>query len=272
MSPTALSPSGRVAASCAREPLQVTRDHGKGEQKTIVLWSVPRSASTAFEKAFSRRPDTAIVHEPFTDCYYFGPQRRSSRYGDQKVVAHFTGKHAAARIAAEAKPVVFVKELAFQAAAYLEDDFLGEAVNTFLLRHPAAVMASLDALKPDFTEEEFGFTTLAQIWSRVASAAPPPIVVEGDAFRADPARVLCEFCRRLDLEFLEDMLSWERGPLRAWGLHEADSQGRWHRTLETSTGVMPPPGAKPELEIAASRRDVYERALEIYEAFLRFAI
>lgn len=41
---------------------------------------------------------------------------------------------------------------------------------------------------------------------------------------------------------------------------------------ETSTGVMPPPGAKPVLEIAARRRDVCERALEIYDAFLRFAI
>ena len=46
---------------------------------TVVIWAVPRSVSTAFEKALSRSQGVVAVHEPFTDCYYFGPTRRSSR-------------------------------------------------------------------------------------------------------------------------------------------------------------------------------------------------
>jgi hypothetical protein len=34
---------------------------------------VPRSISTAFERVFVERDDFEVLHEPFSDAYYYGP-------------------------------------------------------------------------------------------------------------------------------------------------------------------------------------------------------
>ena len=57
--------------------------------RILALWAVPRSTSTAFAKAISGGEGVRVLHEPFTDCYYFGPQRRSKRYGDSPIVAGY---------------------------------------------------------------------------------------------------------------------------------------------------------------------------------------
>ena len=50
--------------------------------RIIVLWTVPRSVSTSFERMMSARGDHAVFDEPFSRSYYFGPDRRSWRYTD----------------------------------------------------------------------------------------------------------------------------------------------------------------------------------------------
>ena len=50
--------------------------------KTVALWATPRSVSTAFQKTFSQRADTTVIHEPFADVYYFSKWRRANTFGD----------------------------------------------------------------------------------------------------------------------------------------------------------------------------------------------
>ena len=82
--------------------------------KTILLWSPPRCVSTAFEKTFSQRSDTVVVHEPFTDCYYFSRGRKSSFYGDCEELLDYDGNQAIQKIQLNSAPIIFCKELAFQ--------------------------------------------------------------------------------------------------------------------------------------------------------------
>ena len=44
------------------------------------MWTVPRSVSTSFERMMSARGDHEVFDEPFSQHYYYGPDRRSSRY------------------------------------------------------------------------------------------------------------------------------------------------------------------------------------------------
>jgi len=44
------------------------------------MWTVPRTVSTSFERMMSARGDHTVFDEPFSRSYYFGPDRRSSRY------------------------------------------------------------------------------------------------------------------------------------------------------------------------------------------------
>ncbi|MGC9666040.1 hypothetical protein ACNTMW_05720 [Planosporangium sp. 12N6] len=234
-------------------------------RRVIAVWGVPRSVSTAFEKTFAERADTTVVHEPFTDCYYFGRARRSGRYGDQPHKADRDGPWAVAEIDRASGPVVFVKDLAFQSEPYLPDDVLARLTNTFIVRHPASVLASLNPLKPDFTEDEFGFLALGRLWHRVVhTLGQPPVVVEGDAFRSHPEEVLCDYCDRVGLDFDRRMLHWNDGRIRPWSADERESQAKWHATLEHSTGILPPV-PRPPVSVPARFAAAYGRAVRIYE-------
>jgi hypothetical protein len=231
----------------------------------VCAWATPRSVSTAFEKTFTRRTDTGIVHEPFTDCYYFGPARRSARYGESATAARADSASAIAAITSEPNATVFVKDLAFQAEPYLPDDLLESVTNTFLLRHPRLVFRSLVPLKPDFTEDEFGFTALHQLWTRVTRRMElPAVVVEGTEFRRSPERVLRRYCAQVGLAYQPGMLHWDDGRIRAWGPDEALSQAKWHTTLEASHTILPP-GGDDDVDIPRERISMYRRALDIYD-------
>ena len=219
----------------------------------VLLWAVPRSVSTAFEKTFAQRADFTVIHEPFTDCYYFGPDRRSRRYGDQPSRSGYTARAACQAVSESAGKRVFAKDLCFQAEPYVDEAFLEKVTSTFILRAPQVVLASLAPLKPDFTEDEFGYTAMERLWKRVTSVSPvPPVVVEGDRFRESPRATLEAYCQRIGVPFSADMLYWEHGAIRRWEPHERDSQAKWHSTLESSHGILPvtggpKPARKPEL-------------------------
>src|SRR5436309_2259253 len=118
------------------------------------LWATPRSVSTAFGRCMAAHPDVTLVHEPFTETYYFGPERKSGRYGD---LVQSTSVEACAAKAvndslrkAGAANTVFIKELAFQGEPFIDEDIVEQATHTLIVRRPKVVACSLKKLKPDF--------------------------------------------------------------------------------------------------------------------------
>lgn len=235
-----------------------------GTQPPVVLWAVPRSVSTAFEKTFTNFGQFAVMHEPFTDCYYFGDDRRSDRYGDEKGLKVRSGAATCRDILTTGKRRRFVKELCFQAEPYIDERFLSQVTSTFIVRRPDVVLASLERLKPDFTEHEFGFTALERVWDRIRAltgSAPP--VVDGDAFRADPERLLSAYCTSIGAAYEPGMLRWADGRIRSWEPHEAASQAKWHRTLEQSSGILPP-AHRASAAAAGRHQQVLDDSWRIY--------
>lgn len=218
----------------------------------------------------SRHPDVEAVHEPFTDCYYFSARRRSDRYGDQPRKLAYGAPDVEAQLDAVTAPLVLIKDLCFQAEPYVPRDRLASAwTSVFVVRHPARVWPSLAKLKPDFTEDEFGFTALERMWERVVKeCGQPGWIVEGDQFRRNPASVLRDVCSRLGLSFQPPMTTWHDGRIREWAEDERESQQKWHRVLEGSHGVLPPAPSPPkgwEPRADRTRRRIYHEAVEIYD-------
>ena len=92
-----------------------------------------------------------VVREPFANCYYFGRDRRSMRYGNRPAVAHIDQSAVFARVLRSRRgKTCFVKELAFQGRPYVTDAFLGVARHLFLINTPEVVYSALVKLKPDF--------------------------------------------------------------------------------------------------------------------------
>ena len=48
--------------------------------RPIVLWTTPRSISTAFDRMMRERGDMTVLTEPFSVPYYMGPEQRSQRF------------------------------------------------------------------------------------------------------------------------------------------------------------------------------------------------
>jgi hypothetical protein len=245
-------------------------DVGLAGKQTIAIWAVPRSVSTAFEKTFTCLPALRTVHEPFADCYYFGPERRSNRYGGVPQPKPYNRRRAFEDLEpADGETTVF-KDLCFQAVHYIPDHLLARFTNTFIVRHPDLVVDSLRRLKPNFTEEELGFEPLAEMFERVTRLGQLPTVVEGQMFRTDPEPVLRRFCADVGIPFESAMLRWEDGRIRQWAPHEAESQAQWHSTLEASAEIEPPSPVIPPAPVELG--GVYERALAIYHRVAAFAI
>ncbi|MBC00172.1 MAG: sulfotransferase family protein [Rhodobacteraceae bacterium] len=232
----------------------------------IFLWATPRSISTALERVMKNADGLDVLHEPFTDTYYFSSKRRSRRYGDPAVPAQDPVEADAVNARLEEagrRGPVFIKDLAFQAEPYVTDALLATARNIFLTRDPLKVYASLIRIKPDFTEDEFGFTALERIWNRVHALQGAAIALDGEEFRADPHAIAYKLCVWSDVRYSPDMLTWEDGRIRDWAPHEELSQAKWHETLEKSRRILPPAAETP-VRVDPAHREMVTRAQEIY--------
>lgn len=230
----------------------------------IMMWTVPRSVSTSFERMVIERGDHTVYDEPFSKRYYFGPDRRSERYAEQLPGSSAAELLAEIEQAARERPV-FVKDMAYHAAGLLDEDLLGRFRNCFLVRDPSATLRSLVARWPDFTDEEAGWDALAEAAAVVEGLGQPLVVVDAGDLCLDPAGTVASWCAAMDLPYDEAALTWEPGMRPEWELW-AD----WHASTAGSSGFHPlhdpppPPGAdEPRLHT------LHTRALPVYERLHR---
>jgi len=228
----------------------------------IFVWTVPRSVSTAFERALIEHPDTSVHHEPFTLPWYFGPDRRSDRYLDRPPRADATWEAAVDRLMNDQAPVVVAKVMAYCATPCLDSIPLERFRHTALIRHPASTVPSLWRGAHDtertgwsgFDEREVGFDALETALEATGDA----VVMDADDLLADPPQMLRAWCEAVGLSCDPTMLTWQPGPVPGWDLWPG-----WHDAAERSAGLVrrdrrPPPAVDEHL------RPVVGRALGPY--------
>jgi hypothetical protein len=223
----------------------------------IILWAVPRSRSTAFERMMAERGDVEVVHEPFSYLVESGQFTV-----DGTVATTLTGLFELL-LARAGDHRVFVKETSdYSYADLLADPRLYEEVtNTFLIRRPEEVIASYHAMKPQMTLDEVGFDRLCEIFRRVKASGGSPIVAEADDLVHEPEKLVQVYCERVGLAFLPESLHWSAGDRPEWS-----KTGQWHRDASASTGFadfVRDHAARPDndpwlAEVAAYHRPFYE--------------
>ncbi|WP_287287807.1 sulfotransferase family protein, partial [Okeania sp. SIO2B9] len=226
------------------------------------------------EKTFMQRCDTVVLHAPFADIYYFSKWRRSTSFGNRQDRQNYDIKSAVEEIKSKVAPLVFFKDMAFQALPYIDKEFkyfLGSIINTFIIRHPQETITSLYKLYENFTEEEFGFSSLDEMYKIVTQElGQQPIVVESNRFRQNPDKILASYCQRIGVEFDPRMLGWNDGKLKQWESRDYEFHTKWYKTLENSSGILPPTQVK--INIFPEHRKMVERAERIYEKLSRSTV
>ena len=241
-----------------------------------VMWTTPRSRSTAFERMMIERGDHTVLDEPFSARYYFSTERRSARYAPEEPDA--TGEAVLESILAEAQTApVFVKDMAYHVSGllgtqYRGSELLGHFTNTFLVREPRSALRSLARKWPDFTDEEAGYDALAGAFDRACSIGrgSTPVVLDADELAADPERIVAAWCDAVGIDAMPEALTWEPGMVPQWVRWQD-----WYAGVAASDGFNPPapPAAMvpddraPQVHdgLLADRQELLERCSHTYE-------
>jgi hypothetical protein len=203
----------------------------------LMLWSAPRSRSTAFFRMMAERGDFTVVHEPFSYLAEFG-----------------CTDVAGTRVTCPADLLAALRDLGSRGHVFAKEttgrrypevlgapEFLATgAVHTFLIRHPRETIASYHAMNASAPVEKIGFESLHEIFSAVSelTGRSPAVVDAGDLMRR-PAEVVAAYCARVGIAFRPDALSWRPADRPEWSL----SRG-WHADVAASAGFGELPGAR----------------------------
>jgi len=225
--------------------------------KPIALWAVPRSLSTAFERVFVERDDLEVLHEPFSASYYYGEDRLSDRYADVEPAAEYNYDRVLADVLKPREKRVFLKDMAYHAKGVMGPEFISNFVNTFIIRDPKYVIASLHKMWPDFTLEETGYEEIYWAFRYATDAGENPVVVDAMTLSEKPVDILSAYCERLDIPFYRDSLSWESREVEEWEMWD-----EWHEAAQQSTGIERAERRDPALP--RQLQGAYEHCLPYY--------
>jgi len=241
----------------------------EGATVRIAMWSGPRNISTAMMRAFGSRTDTEVVDEPFYAVYLsdtglahpLATQVIASQPTDwREVVRSLLAPRPAG------KPILYQKHMTHHMLPQIGRDWVGQMRNAFLIRDPAAVLASYAQKRGAATLADIGIVQQHELFEREAQRlghAPP--VIDGRDVLANPAGVLQRLCTALDIEYTNAMLSWPPGRRSTDGVWAP----AWYNAVEQSTGFGPPPRTATlclpeELQRIAEQAQPYYAALALH--------
>ena len=227
--------------------------------RPVALWAVPRSVSTAFERIFVERGDFKVFHEPFSASYYYSPERRSDRYADEEPKEEYDYAKVLAQILAPSEKPVFIKDMACHVAGFMSPEFVAKFRNTFIIREPRYVLASLHKMWPDFTFEEAGYEELHRLFRYALEEGQEPVVVDASDFSENPEGIVAAYCEKLGIPFMPEALSWEPREVPEWKMWDS-----WHEEAQKSKGISKIP--RKEVTLSDELEEVYRRCLPYYEA------
>jgi hypothetical protein len=224
----------------------------------VALWAVPRSISTAFERIFVERGDFTVFHEPFSASYYYSIERRSDRFASEEPKEKYGYAKVLAQILAPSEKPVFIKDMAYHIAGFMSPEFVATFRNTFIIREPRYVLASLHEMWPDFTFEEAGYEQLHRLFEHALEAGQEPVVIDASDLSENPEGIVAAYCKKLGIPFMPASLSWEPREVPEWKMWDS-----WHQGAQKSTGISTV--SSKEVRLSKELEEVYHRCLPYYK-------
>lgn len=237
----------------------------------IAMWSGPRNISTAMMRSFGARPDTAVVDEPFYAAYLattgivhpMNAEVLASQPNDWREVV----KSLLGAVPGD-KAIFYQKHMTHHMLLDFGRDWMSHVRNAFLIRDPAAVLASYVRKRGEVNLADIGIVQQRELFDREADrlGAAPPVVDSADVL-ADPARVLAKLCGALGIEYTDAMLHWPPGRRDTDGVWAP----AWYGAVERSTGFEAP-ATCVDAALPEELRRIAEEAGPYYEAMAAFAL
>ena len=149
----------------------------------ICMWSGPRNISTAMMRSFENRPDCAVSDEPFYAAYLAETGLDHPMRAEVLASQPTDWRAVAAQLAGPAPggaAVWYQKHMTHHMLDGFGLDWADGAVNAFLIRDPARVLASYVVKRGQVTLADIGVERQRALFEREADrlGAPPPVALE----------------------------------------------------------------------------------------------
>jgi hypothetical protein len=237
----------------------------------LAMWSGPRNVSTAFMRAWGNREDTLVVDEPFY-AHYLKVTGLDHPGREEIIATHESDWRRVADSLVAPLPshirIFYQKQMSHHLLPHMGREWLDSVTHAFLIRDPAAMLASLGEKLAEFDLLATGLPQQVEIFEHVLARTgqPPPVLDSADLLDR-PEPMLRALCDALGVPFSERMLSWPPGRRDTdgiWAKH-------WYDRVEQSTGFETPqprqagaatdtPALPPAVaEIEARCRPLYEQ-------------
>lgn len=234
--------------------------------KILNLISGPRNISTALMYSFAQRADTKVWDEPFYAVYLI--KSGAEHPGREEVLKSQPHDEVTVKNSIHSnreRRVQFIKNMAHH-MEFLDEPFLGKAVNIFLIRNPHQIIASYAEVIQQPVMRDIGVQYQYEFFRVLQDLGQPSVVVDSGLLLENPREVLTKLCSACGIPFDESMLSWENGPKPydgVWAPH-------WYTNVHASTGFLKQPTSSRPLPQALL--PLYEEAMRFYEKLLPFSL
>ena len=233
----------------------------------IACWSGPRNISTALMRSWSSRKDTFVSDEPFYAYYLKEKQLKHPMY--EEIINYYPNSYNAVvnsitRKIPQSKKIWYQKHMAHHLIDFKNIDWIKGFYNCFLIRHPKGVINSYIRKNQLNHIDELGYPQQWKLIEYLIENKKDIVVIDSSILLENPKKILNEWCRNLNIDFYETMLSWEKGPYPndgIWWKH-------WYNNvINTNQFEL---FDKKSNTIPNEYQDIYNEALDYYEKLYYF--
>jgi len=197
------------------------------------MWSGPRNVSTAVMYSFAQRPDTAVIDEPLYGHYLRLTGARHPGRDEVMAAMELDGHRVMSELHRHPAdpPIRFAKQMAHHLTG-IDYELLRDSQHFLLIRDPVEMLPSLSRVLPAPRLEDTGLVGQVALLEKLRAFGQDPFCIDARVLLKDPATILAQACKRLDLEFLPCMLRWRPGPRPedgVWAPH-------WYANVHRSRG------------------------------------
>ena len=216
----------------------------------LAMWSGPRNISTAMMRAWENRADCAVIDEPFYACYL---AESGANHPCREAVMQSQPIHRSevisGLVADEPAPIYYQKHMTHHMPADCDLSWAVAMHHVFLIRDPAAVIASYLNKMPTVTADDIGIVRQWELYQTITElTGKSPTVIDSADVLSAPAAMLSKLCAALDVPWQEhEMITWPSGPRISdgvWAQH-------WYQSVWASTGFSAPTAQAKNLSGAA---------------------
>ena len=203
-------------------------------------------------RAWENRADCAVIDEPFYACY-LAESGADHPYREAVLQSQSTCRSEviAGLVSDEPAPIYYQKHMTHHMPADCDLSWAMEMHHVFLIRDPAAVIASYLNKMPTVSSDDIGIVRQWELFQTISGlTGRRPTVIDGADVLANPGALLEKLCAALEVPWREqEMTAWPSGPRSSdgvWAQH-------WYQSVWESTGFSVPPAPTPDVPGVAQK-------------------